>query len=152
LLSFVPRAAGLGILCLITIFGGALATYLCIKKSATPVRGGEGIIVGAMAGAVTGLLRLAYFPINYMINRENIEMELQRTEEELRRALGFNVNMYLMVLAGGIFAVILLVIIEAIGGAIGVALFETRKGGTDEPPPPPPPTDFAQLPGGDPGV
>jgi uncharacterized membrane protein len=134
LLSLIP---GVWLLtCFFILLGGTLATYLYIRRSPTPVSGGEGIIVGALAGAVTGLLRLAYLPINYRLNSENIDRMIQRAEEQLRQVgVSFHVNLPLFLLAVGIIAAVLLVILEAIGGAVGVALFEKRKGDANPPAP-----------------
>ena len=144
LLSLIP---GLGLYtCFSIILGGMLASYLYIRRSPTPVSGGEGIIVGALAGAVTGLLRLAYLPINSRLNSENINRLIHRAEEQLRQVgVSFNVNLPLFLLAVGIIAVVLLVILEAIGGAVGVALFEKRKGDAH---PPAPDNDTADGHGG----
>lgn len=141
LLTLIPRTGVCT--CLLTILGGVLAAYLFIRKSPDPVSSGEGIIVGAMAGAVTSLLRVVYLSITYLLNRENIEMLLQQTEERIRQVgANFSDNaLLLLVLAGFILAIVMLVVLEAIGGAIGVALFEKRKGETNLPPPPPIPHD-----------
>jgi hypothetical protein len=133
-LSLIPRVGLYP--CLFIILGGVVASYLYIRKSSTPVSGGEGIIVGALAGAVTGLLRLAYLPITYRLNRETINTQLDRAVEHLRLVgINININLPLLLLAVGILAFVLLVILEAIGGAVGVALFETRKGDANAPPP-----------------
>lgn len=127
LLALIPRA-GL-CTCLLTILGGVLAAYLFTKRSPHPVSSGEGIIVGAMAGAVTGLIRLGYLSITYLLNREHIEALLEQTEERIRQVgVSFSDNaLLLLVLAGVILAIVMLVVLEAIGGAIGVALFEKRE-------------------------
>ena len=38
--------------CMWVVLGGALASYLYIKKSPTPVNVGEGAMIGAIAGAI----------------------------------------------------------------------------------------------------
>ena len=136
-LSLIPRAGFYT--CVLNILGGVLAAYLYVKKSPTPVSGGEGIIVGAMAGFVTGLLRLAYLSITFLLNREKVEAQLEQFQERIRQAgANFSDNgLLLIILAGVILAVVMFVVLEAIGGAIGVALFEKRKGETEPPPPPP---------------
>ena len=140
-LSLIPRAAMCT--CLLALLGGVLAAYLYIRKSPTPVSGGEGIIVGAMAGFVTGLLRVAFLSITFLLNREKIEELFEQVQERVRQVgANFSDNgLLLIILAGVILAVVMLVVFEAIGGAVGVALFEKRKGETDSPPPPPVPAD-----------
>ena len=148
LLTLIPSAGVCT--CLLAILGGVLAAYLFIKKSPHRVLSGEGIIVGAMAGVVTSLLRLVYLSINFLLNRENIEALLQQTQERIRQVgADFSDNaLLLLVLAGVILAVVMLIVLEAIGGAIGVALFEKRKVETNLPPPPPVPPDSSLSPGG----
>jgi hypothetical protein len=127
LLSLIPRVGYCT--CLLAILGGVIAAYLYIRNSPSPVSNGEGIIVGAMAGAITGVLRLAYVAIVYLLSRESFERLVESTHERLRQAgITFDINLHLIILAGGILAVVLLVVIEALGGMIGVALFEKRRG------------------------
>jgi hypothetical protein len=152
LLSLIP-----GVRCctfVLTVLGGVLAAYLSIRKSAIPVSKGEGFIVGALAGAVTGVLRLAFLAISYVLNRDNIQIMLREAEARVRQVgVEFNENwLTFLVLAGVIFGVVLLVVFEALGGLLGVTLFEKRTETT--PPPPPPPTlpDSADAPGGIPGL
>jgi hypothetical protein len=153
LLSLIPLVRNCS--CVLAILGGALAAYLYVRKSAAPVSSGEGIIVGAMAGAVTSAIRVAYLSIIFLVNRENLE-SLSRDLEERMRPFGGDLNsnwVLFIVLAGVILAVVMLIVLEAIGGVIGVALFEKRKGETVPPPPPPQmPPDTNNLPGGAPGL
>ena len=116
LLTLIPRAGLCS--CLLTVLGGVLAAYLYIKKSPRPVSGGEGFIVGAMAGAVTSLLRLAYLSIIFLLNRENIEAQLQLAQERIREVgANFSDNaLLLLVAAGVILAVVMFVVLEAVGG------------------------------------
>lgn len=149
LFALIPRAGFCT--CLLALLGGVLAAYLYIRKSPTPVSSGEGLIVGALAGAVTGLLRLAYLATIFLVNRESLEEMSRSIEERMRQAgVNFEINLPLIILAGGIFAVVLLVVLEALGGVIGVALLEKRKGETNLPPPMPP--DASGLPGSAPGL
>ncbi|HEX8652679.1 MAG TPA: hypothetical protein VF708_17825 [Pyrinomonadaceae bacterium] len=154
LLSLIP-----GVRCctiILTILGGVLAAYLLIRKSQTPVSKGEGVIVGALAGAVTGVFRLAFLAISYLLNRDNIQIMLREAEARMRQfGVEFNENsLTFIILAGIIFGVVLLVVLEALGGLLGVTLFEKRNETTTLPPPPPPPTlpGSADAPGGIPGL
>ena len=153
LLSLIP-----GVRCctfILTILGGVLAAYLSIRKSQTPVSKGEGVIVGALAGAVTGVLRLAFLAISYLLNRDNIQLMLREAEARVRQVgVEFNENsLMLLVIAGVILAIVLLVVLEALGGLLGVTLFEKRKETITLPPPPPPTLPgSADAPGGIPGL
>jgi hypothetical protein len=143
LVSSIPGVRCCGLF--LTILGGVLAAYLAIRKSATPVSKGEGLIVGTLAGVVTGALRLAYLAISYLLDRENIHLILRETEERVKQ-IGVNFNEHwltLLILAGVILAVVLLVILEALGGLIGVALFEKRTDVAPTPPLPPADVDAA---------
>lgn len=150
LLWLMPGIAVCG--CVTPVLGGVLAAYLYVRKSPSPVSSGEGVIVGAMAGAVTGLLRLAYLASTYLLNREHFQRMLESIQERFRQAgVNIEINLYLIILAGGILAVVTLVVIEALGGIIGVAIFEKRSSAIDRPPPPMPPGG-SDLPGDAPGL
>jgi hypothetical protein len=149
IVSLIPGVRCCGLF--LAFLGGVLAAYLAIKKSATPMSRGEGLIVGALAGVVTGALRLAYLTISYLLDRENIRLILRETEARVRQ-VGVNFNEHwltLLILAGIILAVVLLVILEALGGLIGVALFEKRAEATPTLPLPPADVD---APGSAPGL
>lgn len=148
--SLIPRAGFCT--CLLAVLGGMLAAYLYIRRSPTPVSSGDGLIVGALAGAITGALRLAYLAMLFVVNRAQIETMSRAIEERMRQGgINFDFNLSYFILAGGILAVVMMVAIEAIGGLIGVALFEKRKGEIGLPPPPMPP-DESNLPGGADGL
>lgn len=158
LVSLIPRAGCCA--CLLAILGGVLAAYLYIRNSATPVSNAEGLVVGALAGLITGALRLVYLAITLLVSREGVGTLLQQVQERILRQAGVNFNenwLVIIILAGVILGVLLLVFLEAIGGAIGVALFEKRKGETISPPPPPmppppAPPDANNLPSSAPGL
>ena len=116
--------------CLFSLAGGALAAFLYIKSSPTPVPIGDGAIVGGMAGVVGGII---YFIIALPIallwgaaamaesfNRSGVQMPLT--------------GPVLMVVASFIGAIIL-ALLSTLGGVIGVAIFEKRKNGAAPPPP-----------------
>ncbi|MGB7923014.1 MAG: hypothetical protein WCF57_07195 [Pyrinomonadaceae bacterium] len=145
LLALIPYVGSCT--CLLAIVGGTLAAYLYIKNSPSPVSSGDGLIVGALAGVVTGLLRLAYIAITFLINRAGFERMMDNIQTSFRQAgVNVKINLHLIFLAGVILAVVMLIVVEAIGGLVGVALFEKRKGETNLPPPPLPP-DGSDLPG-----
>ena len=57
LLSAIPYVRlGNVICCMWIVFGGALGSYLYIRKSTVPVNMGEGAMIGSIAGAIGGIL------------------------------------------------------------------------------------------------
>lgn len=151
LLSLVPGVRCCGFL--LTLLGGVLSAYLSIRKSPTPVSRGEGLIIGSLAGAVTAVLRLSYLAISYLLNRENVQMMLREAEERVRQVgVNFNENwLTLLIVAGVILGVVLIIVLEALGGLVGIALFEKRTEAV-LPPPPPIPPGGVDVPGSMPGL
>lgn len=138
--TITALAPALGILgccnCLWPIAAGALAVYWYVGKSPTPVQIGEGALLGAVAGAVGGLIYMVVgLPIVYFVGNGVAMIDAQ-----LRQA-GINVPLAGagLLVVGGIIGVVCYVILAVIGGLIGVPIFEKRKGGAGAPPPPPPP-------------
>lgn len=120
--------------CIWTLGGGVLAAYLYVKSSPTQVKMGDGAMVGGLAGVVGGII---YFVLSLPIN---IFFGMAAMQEQLYRSgvhLPFS-GIVLVILAGIVGAVILAVL-TAVGGIIGVAIFEKRKDGAA----PPPPQNFA---------
>lgn len=124
--------------CLWGVLGGVIAVYVYVKRSPTPVRMGEGAILGLMAGAVGGLIyALIAFPITYFaIDPEIVQAQI---EARLRQSgTEFDIRPYwvwfllLSVFLGGI----ILTILSLIGGLIGVPVFEKRESNLAPPPPP----------------
>ena len=116
------------------IAGGVLASYLYIKKSPTPVQLAEGLLLGAMSGVVGSLLYLfiaipiAYFNLNskpisqdsIVIGGYNVSLDpTSATNEWQRDAPKVFLITFLIV--------VVIFISAAIGGVIGVPLFEKRK-------------------------
>jgi hypothetical protein len=117
--------------CIWGIGGGALATFLYIKNSATPVRPGDGAMIGGLAGIFGALIYLVIgVPLAYFMAGG------AAMAQQLAKA-GVNVPFSgaMLVIFGGIVAAIVLVILSVLGGLIAVPIFEKRKG--DVPPPPP---------------
>ncbi len=117
--------------CIWGIGGGALATYLYIKGSTTPVRPGDGAMIGGLAGIFGGLIYLIIgVPLAYLIAGP------AAMEEQLAKA-GVNIPFSgaLLFIVAGIVGAIVLIILSVLGGLIAVPIFEKRKG--DVPPPPP---------------
>jgi hypothetical protein len=116
--------------CIWSIGGGALAAYLYIKSSPTPVAMGEGAMVGGLAGVVGGIIYLILgLPIAIFFGMAAMEDQLYRTGVRLPFS-----GVLLMVVAG-IVGAIILAGLATLGGVIGVAIFEKRKGTTAAPPP-----------------
>ena len=116
--------------CIWSIGGGALAAYLYIKSSPTPVTMGDGAMVGGLAGVVGGIIYLIIgLPIAIFFGMAAMTEQLTRSGVELPFS-----GTLLMVVAGLIGAIIL-VVLATLGGIIGVAIFEKRKGNAAAPPP-----------------
>lgn len=123
--------------CLWPIAGGALAAFLYIKKSATPVRTGDGAILGALAGAIGGVLYLIIgTPVNYFLNHARMEEQFENLRQ-LGWSIPENLTVFPLMIIGGVLGVIVYAALATIGGLIGIPLFEKRKdGGASAPPPP----------------
>jgi hypothetical protein len=121
--------------CLLPLGAGLYAVQNYVGKSATPVQIGDGAIMGAVAGAIGGVIYLIVgAPLAYFINAAALEMQMA----QMRQA-GIDIPLagFAFVIVGGIVGIIVDAILGLIGGLIGVPLFEKRKGGSAPPPPPP---------------
>jgi len=146
LLSVIPFVNSLNVCCCLwAILGGMLASYLYVKNSPAPVNTGDGAIVGALAGLVGAVVSIILgIPINYAMGptMRNLLLGLvdrmdPQQAEMVRRQLEMSGESVAAVIVNALILAVLLFIFSIIGGLIGVALFEKRKGG---PLPPPPPT------------
>lgn len=153
LLSALPFVNILNLCCCLwAVLGGALATYLYIKASPTPVKPGEGAVLGLLAGVVGGLIYIVIgIPLNILVSSQMTGWLLgllqsvdPRQVEEMRRQMMANQSILAQVLQG-FFSAFLLLIFSLLGGLLGVPIFEKRKGGPDLPPPP---EGFGGQPGG----
>jgi hypothetical protein len=124
--------------CLWGVLGGVLAVYIYVKRSPTPVRMGDGAMLGLLAGAIGGLIyALIAFPVTYFaIDPELVQSQIQ---DRLRRSGSqFDIRPYwvwflmLSVFLGGL----ILTALSLIGGLIGVPIFEKRQSNVAPPPPP----------------
>ncbi len=152
LLSAIPFINFFNICCCAwAILGGALAAYLYIKKSPTPASIGDGALLGLIAGGIGAIVYVVIgLPLGLLtgnafsnmavrfaeranpeqadIFRAQIEaMQNQPIGERLLTALPFT-----------FIGVILLVAFATVGGLIGVAILEKRKGNNTGAPTPPP--------------
>jgi hypothetical protein len=118
--------------CIWSIGGGALAAFLYIKSSPTPVGTGDGAIVGGLAGVFGGIIYLVIgLPIVILFGMASMQEQLSRSGVRLPFS-----GVLLMIIAGIVGAVIL-ALLATLGGVIGVAIFEKRKGSGIAPPLPP---------------
>jgi hypothetical protein len=117
--------------CIWSIGGGALAAYLYIKSSPVPVSMGDGAMTGALAGVVGGIIYLILgLPIAILFGMAAMTDQLNRSGVQLPFS-----GVLLMVVAG-IVGAIILALLATLGGVIGTAIFEKRKGDGLAPPPP----------------
>jgi len=116
--------------CIWSIGGGALAAYLYIKSSPTPVTMGDGAMVGGLAGVVGGIIYLIIgLPIAIFLGMAAMTEQLSRSGVELP------FSGTLLMIVAGIVGAIILTVLATLGGIIGVAIFEKRKGNAAPPPP-----------------
>jgi hypothetical protein len=121
------------------VIGGALAAKLYIKSSPVPVRSGEGAVLGLIAGAIAGFIYLAIdTPIAYSIHGDYIQMVSNQQAEKISAGAFFALT--------GLAGAVTILGFSVIGGIIGVAMFEKRKGYQAAMPPPPP--GYGPPPGG----
>jgi hypothetical protein len=158
LLSAIPVVSALNICCCAWVLGGgALAAYLYIKASPTPVTSGDGALLGLLAGGFgavvflligvpLGLIFGQVFQgmfVQIMANVNPEFAEQMRRQIELQQHMPLSARLPILLLSYLLNAVVILVF-ATIGGLVGVALFEKRKGANAGPmsAPPPPPADF----------
>jgi hypothetical protein len=138
LLSFIPFVNYC--CCIWSIGGGVLAAFLYIKSSATPVGMGDGAMVGGLAGVVGGILYLIInLPITLLIVGV-AGMNSQLSQAGVKLPFGPIV----LVFISSIVTAVILAGLATLGGVIGVAIFEKRKGDGLAPPPP---QNFGGAPG-----
>ncbi len=118
--------------CLWAIAAGVLATMFYVKASPTPATVGDGAILGALAGAVGGLIYAVIgMPIFYVMGGvAAMDMQLRQVIPD------FPVAGIALLVIGAIVGFILFVVLSTIGGLIGVPIFEKRKANNLTPPPP----------------
>jgi hypothetical protein len=126
--------------CLWPIGAGVLATMFYVKSSPSPATLGDGAILGALAGAVGGLIyMLIGMPLFYVMGGvAAMSMQVRQFAPDFPLT-----GIVLMVIAG-VVGFVLYLVLATIGGLIGVPIFEKRKGNGIAPPPP---QNFAGGPG-----
>ncbi len=138
--------------CLWVVLGGALATYLYIRQSPTPVDMGEGALLGLLAGVFGAVVQLIVgvpiaimtgYPVQRLLinlmermNPEQADSYRQRLEEVMSRSFAeqFFASIFSL---GTLLVFIITVVFALVGGLVAVPLFEKRKADTGPPPPPP---------------
>ena len=116
--------------CLWSIGGGVLAAFIYIKGSSVPVKIGDGALVGGLAGVVGGILYLIInVPLTLLIGMAALGAQLRQT------GLNIPVPPFVLVIISSIITAVILAVLAALGGIIGVAIFEKRKDGAITPPP-----------------
>lgn len=150
--------------CLGVMAGGALAGWMLIKRSPVlPVSSGDGAVVGLLAGLVgAGVYLVLGIPISLVFNQAGLSVvrsildqmnnpEIHRAmEEAIRNSQNQGLAQRLVgALVGWLITSVISVGFSTVGGLIGVALFEKRKGQQYPPQAPPgfPPGPPPQRPG-----
>lgn len=123
--------------CLLPIGAGVLAVYLYTKNSPVAVTPQDGAMLGAIAGVAGGLLNLIIgTPLQYFVNSAVMEAQFAQLREQ-----GVNLPASLsglaLFLVAGVIGAIFFVILAAVGGLIGSAIFGKKGAGGAMPPPPP---------------
>lgn len=132
--------------CIWALVGGLVAANLYIKASPNPVTPADGAILGAIAGAIgVVIIFVVGIPLQLIFGTavmsmmgglmQNADPSQAAQMREMMAASGVGFGRAIVnALMYGVTAVIF----SAVGGLLGVALFEKRKGGPGVPPPPPP--------------
>ncbi|HYK88633.1 MAG TPA: hypothetical protein VE398_07675 [Acidobacteriota bacterium] len=172
MLSAIPVISLFNCVCCAWVIGGGmLAAHLYVRGAATVVTLGSGILLGLLTGAIGAVVDTLFtIPIHLALRpfgmgfaeqmRQAID-QLPNVPPETRDALrsffagGRGIG-FLFIILTGFFKLVVYGVMGMIGGAIGVALFEKRKPGTEPPvyqppmnippPPPPPPPDIPAQP------
>lgn len=117
--------------CIWSILGGGLAAFLYIKGSSVPVKLGDGAIVGALAGVVGGIIYIIiYLPFSLLYGMVVMQERLNQSGVQIP------FSGTVLVIIGSIVGAIALIVLSTLGGVIGTAIFEKRKGDGLAPPPP----------------
>lgn len=128
-LSFIPIISNC--CCIWGIVGGALAGFLYIKGSPTPVAIGDGAMVGGLAGVVGGILFLLInLPITILI------FGVASMGSQFKQAgVDLPFPPVVVFILSSLITAVILVVLATLGGILAVAIFEKRKGGLTPPSP-----------------
>jgi hypothetical protein len=148
--SVIPGLSYLNLCCCgWAIVGGALAAYLLIKRSTVlPVTSGDGAAAGALAGVVGSFINLVIGVPLTLLQWKNVVSQIQQRADNLPDAASREVmsqfadamQSHPALIALGLWLLFAIVGMgmAAVGGLIGVAMFEKRKGQPPSQPPYPP--------------
>jgi CDP-diglyceride synthetase len=143
--SVIPFVGALNACCCLwALVGGTLASNLYIKSSPVPAKTGDGAAIGAIAGLIGGVIsivlgipiNLATGPIEMRLLLDLVQNVDPRQAEVLRTQFEASGSSVASVVITSLVLAALLFVFTIIGGLIGVALFEKRKGPAAPPPPP----------------
>lgn len=172
-LSALPLLGAVNCLCCAWVIGGGmLAAHLYVKDSPNPVTLGTGVLLGLLAGVIGAVVDTLFtIPLHMALSGSALMTEQLRglADEfpnlpvewrDMMRSLasgGTAMGSFLFVV-GAFLKLVVYGIVAMLGGALGVAVFEKRKIGTQGPdvrppyeppggitPPPPPPEDSSGL-------
>jgi hypothetical protein len=153
LLSAIPPISLGNMCCCVWVLGGgALASYLYVRRSPTPVLLGQGAELGVLAGVVgtivshgigipLGLIlgdTFNQFLVKMFENFNPQAAEEVRRQVEIAQAQSF-VEKLPVILGTAAFNTVIYIAFATLGGLLGVKLFEKRLNTVDNAPPPPPP-------------
>ena len=156
LLSAIPPISFANMCCCVWVIGGgALASYLYVRRAPSAVLLGEGAEVGALAGvAGTVVSHSIGIPLGLILGEsfnhflvkafENFNPQVAeevRKQMEIAQAQSFVQKLPVM-LATAAFNSVIYIAFATLGGLLGVKLFEKRQMTIHNAQPPPPPPDF----------
>ncbi|HLL16990.1 MAG TPA: hypothetical protein VK388_18160 [Pyrinomonadaceae bacterium] len=160
LLSAIPPISFANMCCCVWVLGGgALASYLYVGRSQTPVLMGQGAELGALSGVVGTIVSHSIgIPLGLILgesfNRFLVKVfdnfspqaaEEMRKQLEIAAAQTF-VQKLPVILATAAFNTVVYIAFATLGGLLGVKLFEKRQMTLNNTMPPPPPSDFGGTP------
>lgn len=144
ILSVIPFVSAANLCCCLwAIVGGLIATYLYVKNSPIPANAGDGAVLGAIAGLVGAVISVVIgVPIALVMGptMRNLFLSIMENAdpeqaEMMRRQFEAGGDAIAPIIIQSLIGAVLLFVFAILGGLIGVAIFEKRKGGAPPPPP-----------------
>ncbi|HEX9917684.1 MAG TPA: hypothetical protein VGA87_00885 [Pyrinomonadaceae bacterium] len=153
LLSAIPPISFANMCCCVWVLGGgALASYLYVRRSPTPVMLGQGAELGVLAGVVGTIVSHSIgIPLGLILGESFNQFLLKAFEnfnpqaaDEMRKQMEIAaaqtfVQKLPVILATAAFNTVIYIAFATLGGLLGVKLFEKRLITLHNAPPPPPP-------------
>lgn len=160
LLSAIPPISFANMCCCVWVLGGgALASYLYVGRSQSPVMMGQGAELGALSGVVGTIVSHSIgIPLGLILGESFNQFLLKAFEnfnpqvaEEMRKQMEIAaaqtfVQKLPVILATAAFNTVIYIAFATLGGLLGVKLFEKRQMTLNNTTPPPPPSDFGGTP------